>query len=532
MKLFDSIKIRAPRKNKFDLSHDRKFSARMGMLVPMFLTDVVPGDDFRVSSEILLRFAPMLAPVMHRVNVFTHYFFVPNRLIWDEWEDFITGGREGTANPIPPHVLWNEDYQGAIGGDGAFQPGLLNDYLGIPTVPSGTVATQGTKISVLPHRAYQLTYDEYFRDQNLSTPVDCLKTSGLQTVAEFTKLCTMRARCWEKDYFTSALPWAQRGGAVLMPVEGDADVTYKDVSQVKQSSGVNPFSTTPIYGDPATSNLTVPSSVGPTSGRIENIDEITFQNASVTINDLRRSIRLQEWLEKNARGGARYIEQILSHFGVVSSDARLQRPEYLGGGKQPVSISEVLQTAQSTDLEGLPTGNMAGHGISVGKTNGFSKRFEEHGYVIGLMSVLPKTAYQNGLPRYFSRESRFDYYWPEFANIGEQEIKEKEIYINESMDPGAGENTWGYQSRYAEYKYQNSSVHGDFRESLAFWHMGRIFGNTGAPPLNESFVNSDPTNRIFAVLGQSEGTNQPMWCMCHNRVSARRPMPYYGTPTI
>lgn len=530
MKLFDSIKIRAPRKNKFDLSHDRKFSMRPGMLTPILVQDIVPGDSFRVNSEILVRFAPMLAPIMHRVNVVTHYFFVPNRLIWSEWEDFITGGREGTANPVAPHVLFDSVYSGAIGGDGAWQVGQLPDYLGVPTVPSGTYPTTGTKISVLPFRAYQLIFDEYYRDQNLSTPIDCAKTSGLQSVAEFTKLATIRTRAWEKDYFTSALPWAQRGGAVLMPVEGDADITYKEVSDVKTAGGTNPFTQQPIEGSTA-GQVLVDTSVGLSGGRIENLENVTFNNANVTINDLRRSIRLQEWLEKNARGGARYIEQILSHFGVVSSDARLQRPEYLGGGRQPVSVSEVVQTFQADNFEGLPGGQMYGHGVSVGKTNGFTRKFEEHGYIIGIMSVLPKTAYQQGLPRHFSRENRFDYFWPEFANIGEQEIKDKEVYLSESMSEGEGEGTFGYQSRYSEYKYMNSSVHGDFKETLAFWHWGRIFNSP--PVLNAGFVQSDPSSRIFSVVGDAAtNPNSPLWVMCHHKISALRPMPYYGTPTL
>lgn len=533
--LFSSVKMRRPRRNKFDLSHERKLSFNMGKLIPIMMQEIVPGDKFRVQSEVMLRFAPLLAPIMHRVNVTTHYFFVPNRLIWDEWEDFITGGREGTSAPVWPFIRINDNT------DQEFQRGSLADYLGIPPIETLGV-TQGLDISALPFRAYQLVWDEYYRDQNLLASLGLLKTSGQQTTGETTKITTLRDRAWEKDYFTSALPWAQRGGQVEIPF-GDAGIQYKDESLV-----VNSFTDTLLNGPnymqiaPTVSGGTakVPGGLqigdstgtGVTAGqqvRIENIESI---QPSATINELRRSIRLQEWLEKNARGGARYVEQILSHFGVRSSDARLQRPEYLGGGRNPVVISEVLSTASSYneagDQQGMPQANMAGHGVSFGTTNGFRRSFEEHGFVVGMLSVLPKTAYQNGVNKMWSRSDKFDYYWPEFANIGEQEIKEKEIFWNANVatTPDA---TWGYQSRYAEYKYTPSTVHGEMRDELSYWHMGRIFSGA-APPLNNDFVTSNPTTRIFSV--EAPSTVDHLYCQLYNRVDAIRPMPYFGTPML
>lgn len=525
MNLFQKIKTRRPRLNKFDLSHERKLSCNMGNLIPIYLQDIVPGDKFRVNTEIMLRMAPMLAPVMHRVHVYTHYFFVPNRLIWSEWEDFITGGREGTSMPVMPYLVMGNNENGH-----RFGVGSLADHLGLPPIDGTGPDVNTIAVSSLPFRAYQLIYDEYYRDQNLEASLDIPLTSGAETLGNYAKLTSMRQRAWEKDYFTSALPWAQRGPAVEMPMEATGTVTYKNPAIVLDLNG------DPVVGDGllGTDDQFTPGILkidkqafndDGNGGTIDNIDSVNVDGSGVSINDLRRSIRLQEWLEKNARGGARYIEQILSHFGVVSSDARLQRPEYLGGGKTPVSISEVLSTFQDSAGEGSPQGNMAGHGVSVGKTNGFGRRFEEHGYVIGIMSVLPVTAYQQGVPRHFRKFDKFDHYWPEFANIGEQEVKQSEIYFNQALEDN--DETFGYQSRYAEYKYMPSTVHGEFRTTLDYWHMGRKFASK--PVLNANFVKSDPTTRIFNV---ADPATEHLYVYAYNNVNALRPMPYYGTPIL
>lgn len=516
MSIFSKISLRRPKLNKFDLSHERKMSLNMGKLVPIFCGDVIPGDKFRVNSEIMMRYAPMLAPIMHRVNVFTHYFFVPNRLVWNEWEDFITGGRLGTSAPIAPYMKY--DTTGY--SNGIWQAGTLADYLGIPQVPSEEMDTE-LKISALPFRAYQLIFNEFYRDQNLMAPIEFSKASGWTSYADDIILGTIRNRCWEKDPFTSALPWAQRGGEVSTPLEGTADVTYKNISEIyRASDGAEPDATGDIGVDIDDPSVRLKASAN-AAARIENIDEINVDSAGFSINDLRRAVRLQEWLEKNARGGARYIEQILSHFGVVSSDARLQRPQYLGGGKAPTVISEVLSTVDSTD----PLGTMGGHGIAIGNMNGFNKRFEEHGYIIGIMSVLPRTAYQQGVPRHFLRESKLDYAWPEFAHLGEQEVYDCEVFLNELATNH--KTTFGYNSRYCEYKYMPSLVSGDMKSSLSYWHMGRIF--TAPPALNQSFVESDPTLRIFAV---TDPEIHHLYCQVYNNVSALRPLPYFGTPTL
>ena len=517
--LFNVFPVRKPKGNLFDLSHERKMSFNMGSLVPMYVQDIVPGDRFKVRSEVLMRLAPMLAPVMHRVNVFVHFFFVPNRLVWDNWEDFITGGDDGTANPIFPHYLITNSNKAL------FARGTLADYLGIPDPSSFTVHTSGVPVSKLPFRAYQLIYNEYYRDPNLDAEVVISKTDG--HVAEG-QILNLRSRCWEKDYFTSALPWSQRGGDVNLPVTGEINFIPVDKSPATATLSAG--------GVPAQGDIQLMSGgVLDSNGNQINLQTVMAEdygltNVRITINDVRTSIKLQEWLEKNARGGGRYIEQILSHFGVKSSDARLQRPEYLGGGKSPVVISEVLASAETGTS--VDVGDMYGHGISVGNTNSFNKFFEEHGYIMGIISVLPRTAYQQGLERHFTKFDKFDYYFPEFANLGEQEVKIKEIYLDYARptesDP---EDTFGYQSRYAEYKYKSDSVHGDFKTSLAYWHLGRIF--SAPPKLNSSFVHlSDSDSGVHRIHTVTTATVHKLYCQIYNNVKAIRPMPKYGIPIL
>ena len=490
------------------MSHDVKLSFNMGDLIPVLLNEVVPGDRFQVQSEVMLRFAPMLAPIMHRVNVWTHYFFVPNRLVWNEWEDFITGGEDGQAAPVHPY-FGSQFMQTNSRADN----GTLADYLGVPNIDSGITTAN---INALPFRAYQLVYNEWYRDQNLQTEITIPLTSGVDNTLD---MLDLRKRCWEKDYLTSCLPWPQRGDAVTVP----GSVNYDSISTVYKSDGTS-YGDTQIAGTahpwaPGTIYGANPPSAGGDYVRIENI-----QDLEVDINDLRRSNALQRWLELAARGGSRYVEQVKAFFGVTSSDARLQRPEFLGGGKQNVMISEVLQTGETATT---PQGNMSGHGISVGATNRFSRRFEEHGFVLGIVSVLPKTAYQQGVDRMFSRADKFDYYFPQFAHLGEQEVLNKEVkFQGGSTDDPDG--VFGYQSRYAEYKHKPCSVHGDFRDSLDYWHMGRVFG-TSVIPLNDTFVESDPTHRIFA---NTTPEDHKLWAQIYHKFNALRPMPYHADPRL
>ncbi|AXH73645.1 MAG: major capsid protein [Microviridae sp.] len=500
MSIFNQSQRTRVKKNKFDLSHDKKMSLQMGKLIPIMLQEVLPGDSFRVKTEIMLRLAPMIAPIMHRVNVYTHYFFVPNRIIWDNWEEFITGGQDGTSAPVHPYLLYNSGNQ--------FAKGTLGDYLGIPE--ADPIAGVFQKVNALPFRAYQTIYNEYYRDQTLEDPINFSKGDGDSML--YPELWAMRYKAWEKDYFTSALPWAQRGPEVTIP--------GTTINRVHKLDGT-------ILNPPETIHTDVDATIrGVTTGtELEMTD-----SAGNSINELRKAVRLQEWLEKNARGGARYIEQLLSHFGTAPKDERLQRPEYLGGGKQPVVISEVLNTAGSSTIELDPVGEMAGHGISVGSTNGFSRSFSEHGYIIGIMSVIPRSAYMQGIPKVFLKDDKFDYAWPEFAQIGEQPILNKELYYDGSTnDPAIVDATFGYTPRYAEYKFQLSTVHGDFKTNLDYWHMARKF--SVAPALTKDFVMVDPdeTKRIFAV---TDPASDDIYAQVYHSVDAVRPLPYFGTPAI
>lgn len=509
MSIFSQVAGGRTKRSKFDLSHEKKLSFKMGQLIPTYIDEIVPGDKFRVNSEIMLRFAPMIAPVMHRMNVYTHYFFVPNRLIWEQWESFITGGRDGTELPIPPRLNMDDTRKDS------FVKGRLGDYLGLPVIDSTDTITDTTTVSALPFRAYLEIYNNYYRDPNLTVDVPFSKGSGGVPADDYDVLTNIRLRSWEKDYFTSALPWAQRGDESLMPLR--QDLTQPQVVYDQDGNPITDYSDgTGLF--PSNGDGILRNQSDNTGGTTQAT--IGINNIGVNINDLRKSVRLQEWLERSARGGHRYIEQILAHFGVRSSDQRLQRPEYLGGGKQPVVISEVLNTTQQ---ETVPQGTMSGHGIAVGGSNQFKRHFEEHGFVIGITSVIPKTAYQQGIHRMWSRQDKFDYYWPEFAQIGEQEVNNQELFYNgTTSEPG----TFGYQARYAEYKYGCSTVHGDFRDNLNFWHLGRFFNNP--PALNSAFTNATVSDRIFAV---QDGTDY-LWAQIYNNVSAIRPMPYFNNPTL
>lgn len=524
MSIFSKVAMPRPSKNTFDLSHDRKFSGRIGELMPITVMECVPGDKFNIKATNLTRFAPLVTPIMHQASVYCHFFFVPNRILWPNWEKFISGGEDGLADPTFP----------TLRATSGFTEGSLGDYLGLPT---GKAADAGT-ISAMPFAAYSKIYNDYYRDENLISSIEdtIILQDGTQTGTADAELTELRKRAWQHDYFTSALPWTQRGPEATIPIGTEAPLLYGDYSNppvgpssdytyLKQpeSAGGAPIANTPFGSSNADAKITA-------GGGFANID-ITqthvadLSNATASsINDLRRAFRLQEWLERNARGGARYIEIIMAHFGVRSSDARLQRPEFLGGSATPITISEVLQTSANSS-QPSPQGNMAGHGVSVGSSNYVTYRCEEHGYIIGIMSVMPKTAYQQGIPKHFTKFDKFDYYWPSFANIGEQPIYNKELYYdNASTD----EEVFGYTPRYAEYKYIPSTVHGEFRSSLDFWHMGRIFASK--PSLNQDFIecDADEVDRVFAV---TEG-QEHLYVYLHNEVKATRLMPYFGTPTI
>lgn len=556
--LFNSIPMVRPRRNTFDLTNDWKTDAKFGFLEPVFLCDAVPGDRFTIQDELLVRFDALIAPILHNVNVYIHYFFVPNRLLWDDWEEFITGGPDGTIELVPPGIKPDSDLALDY-----FQVHGLFDYLGVQPI-DGPVQ-DCDPISILPLKAYTKIFNDYYRDQNLTEEVDIrsdicgvVDLSVEEQIDMMDDISKLRYRAWEKDYFTSALPWTQRGAQMSIPFS-------LDELSVSGQSRIYPLIRSEVTGnvrralnreiaDIDTPNLRLTSSTDPqvnpdAESQQQWIDELysphvgfefdgysfdpgkglhTESPSAVnapTINDLRVAMRIQEWMETNAVGGSRYIEQIYAHFGVRSSDSRLQRAEYLGGGKVPVVISEVEQTS-STDSES-PQGNLAGQAISVGNSIKFKKYFEEHGWILGIMSIMPRASYSQGVPRMFTRQTKFDFFWPKFAHLGEQPIYNQELFLEENIN---GKGTFGYIPRYSEYKFYPSSVHGALRSTKSFWHLSRMFNEQ--PNLNEQFVylNSDTSSaldRIFAVTG-----NWPMTVEIFHKIWAKRPMPRFGTPTM
>lgn len=504
--LFNTVQMKAPGKNRFDLTHDVKLSCKMGQLVPVCIFDCVPGDSFNLGAEALIRFAPMVTPVMHRFNVSIHYFFVPNRILWDGWEEWIT---DPASERVFPYVR--------ITQQAPPEETALADYLGLPVYQQGTYGGPDIKASALPFAAYQRIWSEYYRDQNLTTPFDESCVDGDNNVLfDSEGGFLLRRRAWQHDYFTSCLPFAQKGSQVDIPL---GDVVLKpDWGGTPQFEEIGGVSGTGAIEQAFDTDYQI--TIGGGANAAAYNPDGTLSVAPTTITDLRRAFKLQEWLEIQARGGTRYTEQIRAQFNVVSSDARLQRPEYITGVKQPVIISEILNT---TGTEELPQGNMAGHGIAAIRGRQGSYFCEEHGYIIGIMSIMPDTAYFQGVPRHFLKYvDQFDYYWPSFAHIGEQAVINQEVYARQWDEPEATE-TFGYVPRYAEYKFIQNRVAGQFKTTLLSWHLARYF--TVAPTLSQEFIECDPSTRIFAVE-----TGDNMFCHVLNRVSAVRPMPKYGNP--
>jgi len=412
--------------------------------------------------------------------------------------------------------------------------GSLADYLGVPTLHDVDSATWGNRtLDIMPFAAFLKIHEDYYRDRNYVADTTLLPlASGTMTGPDIQEIFSTRYRAWEHDYFTSASVSTQRGTEVLMPLLGTGNVTYLTNSILLDTQD-------PGVGSPG--NLVIPGSGGGEiqstgdAGRslqLQNIDDVTITNSEVSINDLRRAVRLQEWLERNQLAGSRYNESILAHFGRKTSDARLQRAEYLGGGKAVIQISEINTTAYSEDdaSEVVPPGNPAGRGSAYANTNSFKYNCEEHGFVLGILSVMPSSAYMQGLPRMFQNRNTFlEYPWPTFANLGEQEVYDNEIYLTTTSLPivRANQPVFGYQSRYADWKFIHNSSHGDFRDSLDFWHLSRKF--SAQPDLDNPFILFEDTlqDRIFNVSGVDT-----LWMYVYNKIHVKRSLPYFGTPQL
>ena len=499
------------KRSKFSLSNYKLLSANLGVNTPIGLTEVLPGDSVQQATSLLLRCSPLVTPVMHPVDVRIHHYFVPHRLVWEDFEDFITGGPDGMDTSVFPTIT--------IGGGSGAAVGSLADYLGVPT------GVNNIEVSALPFRGYALIWNEHYRDQDLQSPLVVDVGSGPDT----TTSTALQNVAWEKDYFTSSRPWEQKGPSITIPLGTSAPVSGIGIQDggsgfpstgvaVNETYGGNNPVTYPFsraFNNTTGANMYIKGSANATDAKPEIYADLS-QASAVTVTRLREALALQRYEEARARYGSRYTEY-LRYLGVRSSDARLQRPEYLGGGRQNIQFSEVLQTAEGED----PVGTMRGHGISAMRSNRYRRYFEEHGYVFTLLSVRPKTMYVQGLPRHWNRRVKEDFWQAELQFIGQQEVLNKELYAAHASP----NDTFGYQDRYDEYRRTESTIGGEFRTTLNTWHFAREFGSS--PALNADFVKCVPAERPFAVQ-----STDLLWIMAKHSIQARRMVAQTGKSFI
>ena len=503
------------KRSKFSLSHYVLKTCKMGYVLPVGLVEVLPGDSFRHATSVFMRLAPMLAPVMHPVTVRIHHWFIPTRLLWDDFEDFITGGPTNTNVSEFPTIT---------PPSGGFAVGSLADHLGLPP------KIDGIEVSALPFRAYNLVYNEWYRDQDLETEKALSLESGSDTTT-----ATDLLRCdWERDYFTTARPWPQKGPDVTVPVvPGTGAIVPASLTAqptFKAQNGLGEFAEVALTGQgaggsPGSYNARWSKASSPAIAddvpyywQNPNLKVDESSAATININSLREAFALQRFAEHRAMYGSRYVEY-LRYLGIKASDARLQRPEYLGGGKQTIQFSEVLQTAEGTD----PVGTLRGHGIAAMRSNRYRRFFEEHGFVLSIMLVRPKAIYMQGIPRSWLRRVREDFFQTELQHIGQQEVYTKELYGAAPDGENGDFKVFGYQNRYDEYRGHESYVCGEFRDILDYWHLARSFANE--PVLNADFISATPSERIFAAQ-----QNDQLYCMINHSLQARRLMSKFGNP--
>jgi len=508
-------------RSKFKAQKTHKTTFDAGYLIPVYVDEVLPGDTFNLKMTAFARLATPLYPIMDNMHLDSFFFFVPNRLIWNNWQKFM-GEQEDPGDSISYTVPQ------IVSPANGFPTGGLYDYMGLPTV--GQVGSGNTvTVCAFWPRAYNLIYNEWFRDQNMQNSVTVHKGDGPDTYTDYALL----RRGKRHDYFTSALPWPQKGASVTLPLGTTAPVyspanQYTHINTQENDTGF--FDVTLNYSS-STSTVFKKTSTAATAAFNTNLYADLSAATAATINQLRQSFQIQKLLERDARGGTRYTEIIRSHFGVISPDARLQRPEYLGGGSTVVNINPIAQTS-ATNLSGGSTvlGNLAAMGTSLASGHGFTQSFVEHGVIIGLVSVRADLTYQQGLPRMWSRSTRYDFYFPAFATLGEQAILNKEIYARGNS---ADNDVFGYQERWAEYRYKPSMITGLFRSTtsgtLDAWHLAQKF--TSLPTLNNTFIqDTPPVDRVVAVGAAANG--QQFLFDSFFDVTMARPMPMYSVPGL
>lgn len=541
MSVFSSVLGNKVGRSVFDLSHVKRFTCDMGQLIPVYFDECVPGDTRKIGMQCVTRFQPLVAPILDSVDLTVHYFFVPTRLLMDkeeDWNTFLTGGVDGkdTSVTLPRFQFKNVDgtwsntltpFSNGV-RDGKYS---LWDYFGLPLLSDGTSGDIAVTDHVLgfPQRAYNLVWNEYYRDPNLVDEV-AIDNS------------TLLYRSWKKDYFTSALPWQQRGVAPALPLSGTVPVSFGNNLVSIYNTGdnaINGFvgaeSTPGTFHVGSGGNITLNAGA---SGPLTGINGYFSANGSIDLSNaatfdvatLRQCVQIQRWLELNARGGVRYTEFLRSHFGIAPKDEVLGRPEYIGGTKSSIVISEVLQTSRTVDSseteKGSPLGRLAGHGLGASSDYICTYTSKEFGYIIGIASWMPKPSYQQGVNRIFSRKTKFDFYFPEFAHLSEQAVTNGEIF---ATGTSTDNEIFGYQGAYNEMRYTPSFNCADMRDTFRYWHLGRIFQN--APKLNAGFLTTNPAfdggirKDIFA------SKNEPgLLVQFANIIKAVRPLPVYGTP--